>query len=389
MKIYLDNNATTPVHEGVLRKVSTWAEAWGNPSSVHVAARDPKSLIRDTRRYFADFVKVHPLELIFTSGGSESNNLAIQGVYFALLNSGKNHFITSTVEHPSVMKTFEFLKKLGAQVDYIPVNREGEIDLQYYEQVLSDKTALVSIMTVNNETGVIFPIEKMTKMAHQKGALFHTDAVQALGKLTLNLKKWDVDLASFSAHKFYSLKGCGILYQKKGTPLESLIHGGGQERSRRAGTENTLAIAALGEMLKKQDEIVFRNEEIKQMRDMLEEEVSKTIPNIHIIGKNSKRVGNTSSIFIDGVDGETLLMNLDMQGICVSTGAACSSGSQEPSPVLRAMGYSRLEATETLRLSLGWMNTPEQIGYFLETLKSVVQRIRHFSRPNQDRQLGL
>jgi cysteine desulfurase len=324
-------------------------------------------------------MNVHPLELIFTSGGSESNNLAIKGVFYSAQKLGRNHFITSTVEHPSVMKTFDFLKKQGAQVDYVPVNRDGEIDLEYYEKILSEKTALVSIMAANNETGTLFPIEKMCKWAHQKGALFHTDAVQTLGKLTVNLQKWDVDLASFSAHKFYGLRGCGVLFQKRGVKIESLIHGGGQERSRRAGTENILAIAALGHMSTLKDAMSEQNARLKDLRDDMEKQILSKISGVEVVCQNSKRLPNTSSLLIDGVDGETLLMNLDMHGICVSTGAACSSGSQEPSPVLRAMGLSHQEAQMTLRLSLGWENTAEEISYFVDVLQKVVDRIRNFA----------
>lgn len=382
INVYLDHNATTPVHPEVLEKLQDWAQAWGNPSSVHKASREPKALIRETRKIMAEYFKVHPLELIFTSCGSESNNLAIKGTFFALQKLGRTHFITSSVEHPSVIKAFEFLESLGATVDYIPVDKNANLDLEFYKEKLSEKTALVSVMLVNNETGAIHPIEEMCKLAHEKGALFHTDAVQGLGKMDIDLEKLGVDLASFSSHKFYSLRGTGVLYQKRGTSLVSLVSGGGQERGRRAGTENTLAIAALGHMISKTNLIQAQNDRIRKLRDEMESRILESISGVSII-QNPNRVANTSSLFIEGVDGETLLMNLDMHGICVSTGAACSSGSQEPSAVLRAMGFTRKEAQSSLRLSLGWQNNAEQIEYFLEVLKEVVARIRKFNNSSQ------
>lgn len=384
MNVYLDHNATTPVHPEVLERLPEWAKHWGNPSSVHKASREPKTLIRETRKALAEYFKVHPLELIFTSGGSESNNLAIKGTFFALQKLGRTHFITSTIEHPSVMMAFEFLEKNGATVDYIPVGIDGKLDLEFYKNKLTEKTALVSVMLANNETGAIHPIKEMCEQAHAKGALFHTDAVQALGKMSVDLENLGVDLASFSGHKFYSLKGTGILFQKRGTQLESLISGGGQERGRRAGTENILSIASLGYMISKSSEILNENERIEKLRDDMEKRVLESIPDIRIF-KNSNRLPNTSNLFIEGVDGETLLMNLDMHGICVSTGAACSSGSQEPSAVLRAMGYTRKEAQCSLRISLGWHNNAEQMEYFLEVLSKVVIRIRQFSNLSENK----
>jgi len=383
MNVYLDHNATTPVHPEVLQKLPVWAEAWGNPSSVHKASRDPKALIRDARKNLSDYFKVHPLELIFTAGGSQSNNLAIKGSLYALQKLGRTHFITTTVEHPSVMKAFEFLESQGATVDYIPVDKNANLDLEFYKSKLTEKTALVSVMFANNETGAIHPIKEMCALAHAKGAIFHTDAVQGLGKVDIDLQDLGVDLASFSAHKFYSLKGTGVLFQKRGTQLVPLVSGGGQERGRRAGTENTLSIAALGYMMTKKDLISKENERIRELRNQMEKGILNSISDVRLI-ENPNRVPNTSSLFIEGVDGETLLMNLDMHGICVSTGAACSSGSQEPSAVLRAMGYTRKEAQSSLRISLGWQNTPEQLDYFLDVLKKVVERIRQFNNDNQN-----
>ncbi len=245
-RIYFDHNATTPIHPEILERSGQWLKSWGNASSIHQSGREPKTIIREARKNFSDLIHVNQLEVIFTAGGSESNNFAIKGIFFQNNKStaiAKNHYLVSTVEHPSVLETFEFLKRQGADVEYIDVNKFGEIDLEKFERQVRSDTALVSCMLANNETGHVFPIRKMAKIAHEKGALFHTDAVQALGKMSLNISELEVDLASFSGHKFYALKGVGVLYVRTGVRLENLIHGGGQERNRRAGTENTLSIA--------------------------------------------------------------------------------------------------------------------------------------------------
>lgn len=384
--IYLDHNATSPLAPELKPKIVEWLDAWGNPSSIHRAGRKPKALIRDSRKAVAHMIGSDQLEVIFTSGGSESNNTAIKGLYEfmhspgAILPNGfRNRYLFSAVEHPSVTKTAEYLKSRGAEVEFIRVDREGQIDLQQYESLLNNKTALVSVMLANNETGVIFPIRQMAELAHQHGALFHTDAVQALGKIPVNVHELGVDFASFSAHKFYSLKGCGVLYSRKGNQLESLIHGGAQERHRRGGTENLLSIAALGEMAKRSHEVAAKAQELTLLRNQLEERVKSEISGVRVTAEEAHRLPNTSSMIIEGVDGETLLMNLDIMGFAVSTGAACSSGSPEPSPVLLAMGITRDEAQSSLRVGLGWSTTAEQIDLFIEALKEVVARIRSFS----------
>jgi cysteine desulfurase len=375
MFVYLDHNATTPVHPEVLEHLPIWAQYWGNPSSIHKVSREPKKILRETRKSMAELLNVHPLELIFTSGGSESNNTAIKGTF----GKERNHYLVSSVEHPSVFKTFEYLKSLGASVDYIPVNQEGVLDLDFVKDKISEKTALVSVMFANNETGVIHPIKDISQIAKSVGALVHSDCVQALGKVSVDLQDLNIDMASFSAHKFYALKGTGVLFHRRGTPFQNLIHGGAQERARRAGTENILSIASLGYMASKKDQILEKNKKVQILRNDMEKEILSRISDVRIIGRSQNRLPNTSSLFLEGVDGETLLMNLDMHGICVSTGAACSSGSQEPSPVLRAMGYSRKEAQSSLRVTLGWLNDENQMDYFLETLKKVVTRIRSLS----------
>lgn len=385
-KVYLDHNATTPLSEEVISGLPLMCRIWGNPSSIHFAGRGPKSIMRETRKILSESLGVNPLELIFTSGGTESNNTIIKG-FFDLVKSAetdeagsrlhlKNEFITSEVEHPSVLKSFKWIEERGAKVHYLKVNRDGVIDLETYEKVLSEKTALVSIMFANNETGTIFPIQKMAKLAHAKGAFFHSDCVQALGKMTLNLEKLEVDYASFSAHKFYALKGVGLLYIKRGSPYESHISGGAQERNRRGGTENTLGIWSFGEVAKQLSKISELYPQIQSLRDYFESRVLTEIQNLSVTSLQSPRLPNTSSLVIKEVDGETLLMSLDLHGYAVSTGAACSSGSPEPSPVLLAIGLTRAEAQSSLRISLGVSTTKLDIDKFVEVLKEVVIRLR-------------
>lgn len=372
---YFDHNATTPVSEDVINAASEFLRAWGNPSSIHWAGRQPKNILRDTRNALAKNLNCSPLELVFNSGGSESNNTVIKGV-FDYYQGKKNHYMCSEVEHPSVIKTMTYLKSLGARVDFIPVNRKGEIDLNFFREHLTEETALVSVMYANNETGTIFPIQEMAKLAHEKGALFHTDSVQAFGKIPVCLNTLGVDFASFSGHKFYSVKGSGFFFTKKNTNFTSLIHGGGQERHRRGGTENVFGIACLGVMAEKLSEVVTRGEEIAKLRDHMEARILSEIEDVTLTAGETKRLPNTSSLVIKGVDGETMLMSMDIKGYAVSTGAACSSGNPEPSPVLLAMGLTRQEAQNSLRVSLGWSNTLEQVDAFVETLKAVVDRLR-------------
>lgn len=381
---YFDHNATTPVCSEVVAALPELAHTWGNPSSIHWGGRGPKNILRDARKTLADALGVSPLEIVFTSGGSEANNTVLKGVFdyrqtapfVSAEQAGRMHFMCSSVEHPSVIKTMQHLKALGARVDFIPVNRQGEIDMEFYKAHLSQETALVSVMLANNETGTLFPVKEMARLAHEKGALFHTDAVQAFGKIPLNLQDLGVDFASFSGHKFYSLKGSGFLYSRKGSYLSSLIHGGGQERHRRGGTENTVGIGALGVVAKRLSLVAEKAQQLEVLREHMESRILAEISDVTLTAAESLRLPNTSSLVIPGADGETMLMSLDIMGYAVSTGAACSSGNPEPSPVLLAMGLSRAEAQNSLRLSLGWETTREQVDGFIEALKTVVARLR-------------
>ncbi|MFN7729200.1 MAG: cysteine desulfurase family protein [Bdellovibrio sp.] len=379
-RVYLDFNATTGLSADVQSAVPTFLQEFGNPSSIHWASRAPKTVLRETRQEIAKQLGCHPLEIVFNSGGSESNNTVIKSVFDLVAKTSlRNEFITSQVEHPSVINTFRYLESLGAIVHYIPVSRNGQLDLEFLVQHLSEKTALVSVMLANNETGTVFPIKAIAAQAHKVGALFHCDAVQALGKVAINLKELDVDYASFSAHKFYSLKGTGFVFVKRNSPYESLIHGGGQERQRRGGTENTLGIFALGVQARRLPQTIEKTEVMSELRDYLELRILRDIPGATVTAKNGPRLPNTSSLVIPGVDGETLLMSLDLKGYAVSTGAACSSGNPEPSPVLLNMGLSREEAQSSLRISLGWETTFQEVESFLLTLQKTVAHLRTLS----------
>lgn len=395
-KVYLDFNATTPLSENVLSKLTGSLSIWGNPSSIHWAGREIKAPLREARQRLALSLGTGPLELIFTSGASEASNTVIQGLAQLLTSAelpaslhGKNEFITSSVEHPSVAKSFDVLERRGHRVHRIPVNREGVFDMPAFEKVLSEKTLLVSVMFANNETGNLMPLPQIIERAKRFSALVHTDAVQALGKVPLHLGHLGVDYASLSAHKFYALKGTGLLYVKRGSPYQNLIYGGAQERSRRGGTENTLGQIAFGEAVKALENLAPQIERIGRLRDQMEDRILREIPDVTRTGSGSCRLCNTSSLVLKGVDGETLLMSLDLRGFAVSTGAACSSGSPEPSPVLLAMGLTRTEAQHSLRVSLGWTTTEEQIEAFVDTLVIVVQHLRsiaatqHFDRAGE------
>jgi len=380
--VYLDFNATTPLSDEVLRKLPELVQFWGNPSSIHQASRPPKTILRETKRKLAEYFQCSPLEIIFNSGASEGNNTVLKSVWNTyrpgnhFQNPVKNEFIISSVEHPSVMKTAEYLKSEGAIIHYIPVNRQGEIDLHFIKNKISEKTALISCMFANNETGTVFPIKEISQLAREHQVLVHSDCVQAFGKTTVNIEDIKVDYATFSAHKFYALKGCGVLYVRKGSPYINLVHGGGQERSRRGGTENILGIASLEVMMGQIQRVTEKEQSIQKLRDLFETEILKQIPDIKITCATTKRLANTSSLIIPGVDGETLLVSLDLKGYEVSTGAACSSGNPEPSPVLLALGLTKQEAQNSLRVSLGWSTTEKQIIEFINVLRDTVDRLR-------------
>ena len=377
-RIYLDHNATTKPRLSAIEGTKKALKHWGNPSSMHQNASKAKSLLWEARQNLSQLLNCHPLEIIFTSGASESNNHAIKGLFLKQdKTSQRNELIISAVEHPSVLYTADFLSQQGLTVHKIPVSRQGFLDEDFFENRLSEKTLLVSIMSANNETGIVFPIEKWIKKTKEKGAFFHSDMVQFLGKKRVNLQDLEVDLASFSAHKFYSLQGCGILYCKKGVLLDSLIHGGPQERQRRAGTENLTGITAFGSVAKEGELILKETQKLKALRDNMEQSILSQLEKVEIIGHKTPRLENTSCICISDVPGETLLMNLDLKGISISVGSACGSGKMESSSVLTAMGWTQAEALSSIRVSLGIETTKEQMDYFQKTLIESVNRLRN------------
>lgn len=373
-RIYLDNNATTFPSAKLREKWGEILDISGNASSVHQEGRVPKTILRDARRKIAELLSCSPLEIVFNSGASEGNSSVFNSVFQASYPV-RNEFLISAVEHPSVAKVAESLKAKGAVVYQIPVNRDGKIDLEFIKNKISEKTALVSVMYANNETGAIHPIKEISEIARTAGALVHTDCVQMMGKCEIHFKELNVDYATFSAHKFYSLKGTGFCYVKNSAPWLPLIFGS-QERSRRGGTENITGIAALNIVLDEVADITGKIRHMGGLRDLFEKSVMEKIKGVTVTAKNTVRVCNTSSLVIEGVDGDTLLMSLDLKGFSVSTGAACSSGSPEPSPVLLAMGLSKSEAQSSLRVSIGWTNTEEEILTFVETLSEITAKLR-------------
>lgn len=379
-KIYMDHNATTPVHPEVFEEMLPFLkDEWGNPSSIHWAARAPRKAIDDAREKVCAFLNCSPVEVIFTSCGSESDNLAIKGVALAKKSKG-NHIITTRVEHPAVLNTCKYLEKEGFDVTYLNVDSEGLLSLDRLREAITPKTILITIMYVNNETGVIFPIGDIGKIAKERDITFHTDAVQAAGKLPLDVKSLNCDLLSISGHKLYAPKGVGALYAKRGVRLVPLIHGGHHERNRRGGTENVAGIAGLGRAV----EVAARdmekeNERLKKLRDRLHKGLVERVPHVKLNGHPEKRVANTLNISFEFVEGESLLLNLDMLGVAASSGSACTSGSLEPSHVLLALGLTPEVSHGSVRFSLGKSNTEEDIDYLIEKMPPIVERMRSMS----------
>ncbi len=373
--VYLDCNATTPVDRRVVEEMDFFVKsAFGNPSSVHSHGRAARAALDDAREKLSAFLGGTPSEFFFTSGGSESNNFALKGAAFA---SERRHIVTTAVEHSSCRDSFDFLERRGFEVTRLPVDSNGVPDMSALADCVSAKTALVSCMHVNNETGVVMPIERAGEIARENGALFHTDITQSAGKIPVDLNSLPVDLASVSSHKIYGPKGAGAVFIRKGVSVEPLIHGGGQEKSRRSGTENVAAIAGFGKACEiAATESASDMERVAVLREDLECFVRGEIAGSWVNGESAERVANTSNFGIDGVDGESLVMALDIEGISVSNGSACSEGNVDPSKVLLAMGLPKRQAASCLRVSMGRFSAPEDIGKFKKTLKAVVERMR-------------
>jgi len=377
---YTDNNATTRVADEVLEAMLPFfSEKYGNPASMYLFAQESKHPIDAARKQVADFLNAGSTEaIIFTSCGTESNNTAIFGALAAL--PGKNHFITTAVEHPSVLNLAKELEKRGYSTTILPVDNKGLISLDVLRDSITENTALVSIMWANNETGVISPLEEACAICHEKGVLFHTDAVQSAGKIPIDVQKADVDLLSISGHKIHAPKGIGALYVKSGTRMKPLLIGGHHENGRRAGTQNVQGIVGLGKACELAS--IFIEDEVtrvKELRDKLESGLLKRIPKSHVNGSIENRIPNTTNITFEFIEGEAMLLSMSDFGICASSGSACTSGSLEPSHVLLAMGVPHSLAHGAVRFSLSRYNTEEDIDYIIEKLPGVIERLREMS----------
>ena len=377
--VYADNAATTQVYPEVVKAMMpAFEEVYGNPSSLHVKGREAKSMLDDARARIAAVLGCESGEIYFTSCGTESDNWAIKGAAYRMKAKGRTHIVTSKIEHHAVLNTCEALEKEGFTVTYVGVDADGVIDMNELREAVTDKTALVAIMYANNEVGTIEPIKEICEIAHAKGALMFTDAVQAVGNIDINVKDLGVDMLSLSGHKIHAPKGIGLLYIRKGVVIRNLIDGGGQERRRRAGTENLPYILGLAKALEIAKEKLDDLPRVAKMRDKLIEQLEK-IPYSKLNGHRTERLAGNVNIGFEFIEGESLLLWLDISGICASTGSACSSASLEASHVLLSMGVPHEKAHGSLRLSISHETTDEDIDYILEVVPSVVERLRNMS----------
>jgi len=377
--IYFDNNATTKVADEVLEEMEPFfCQLYGNPSSMHTFGGQTANKVHNARAQVARLLGCNHNEIIFTSGGTESDNAAIKGALAALPD--KHRIITTRVEHPAVLTVCRELENHGYTVVEIGVDKQGRLDLAELDEQIDDDTALVTIMYANNETGTIFPIEKIAEMVTDKGVVFHTDAVQAVGKIGLNLSKSKIDLLSLSGHKLHGPKGIGVLYIRKGTRITPFLLGGHQEAGRRAGTENVPAIVGLGKACElAAEKIEKENQKVRRLRDKLENAILKKCPDCRLNGDKENRLPNTSNISFEFIEGEAILLMLDKFGICASSGSACTSGSLEPSHVLRAMGVPFTAAHGSIRFSLSRYNTEDEVDYTIEKMPQIVNQLRELS----------
>lgn len=376
---YLDNNATTQVAPEVLEAMLPYfSEFYGNPSSMHMFGGQVGRRLWEAREQAAALIGASPDEIIFTSCGTESDNAAILSALAT--QPDRRHIVTSRVEHPAVRVLCAHLAGQGCRVTELPVDKEGLLDLDQYERSLTPDTAIVSLMWANNETGVLFPVERAAEMARERGILFHTDAVQAVGKIPISMRANTIDMLSISGHKLHAPKGIGVLYLRRGTKFTPFLIGGHQEKGRRGGTENTAAIIALGKACELAAAHMQReNTAVKAMRDRLERELLRRIPNSRVNGNTVHRLPNTTNISFEFVEGEGILLLMDAQGICASSGSACTSGSLQPSHVLRAMGVPFTMAHGSIRFSLSIYNTDAEIDFVIETLPGIIGRLRAMS----------
>lgn len=379
-QVYMDHAATTYTKKEVLDEmIPYFTECFGNPSSIYSLSRGTKKAIDKARERVAKCINADEREIYFTGGGSEADNWAIKGIAYAYKNKG-NHIITTKIEHHAVLHTCEFLEKQGFEVTYLDVNEEGFVDLDDFKAAITDKTILATIMFANNEIGTIEPIKEIGAICREKNIIFHTDAVQAVGHIPVDVKDMNIDLLSMAAHKFYGPKGVGALFVKKGIRVDNLVHGGGQERGRRAGTENIAGIVGLGKALELACEnMEEHNNKLRKLRDKLMDGLLK-VPYTRLNGpKGENRLPGNLNICFKFIEGESILLLLDANGISASSGSACTSGSLDPSHVLLAIGLPHEIAHGSLRLSLGDENTEEEVDYVLEVVPKIIQRLRDMS----------
>jgi cysteine desulfurase len=384
-RIYLDHAATTPVDPAVVETMLPFfTEYFGNPSSVYTEGRGVKKSIEAARLQIAKAINADPREIYFTGSGSEADNWAIKGI--AMKNQAKGkHIITSTIEHHAVLHTCEYLEKQGFEVTYLPVDEDGLISLDDLRNAIRKDTILVTIMFANNEIGTVEPIKEIGEIVKEKGIIFHTDAVQALGNIPVDVKDLNVDLLSISAHKIYGPKGIGALFIRKGVPIDNLIHGGAQERKKRAGTENTAEIVAFGKAAEMAAEHLEENaNHMKELRDLLIKGIMDNIPQVRLNGHPEKRLPGNANFCFDYIEGESILLSLDIIGIAGSSGSACTSGSLDPSHVLLAIGLPAGVAHGSLRLTIGKHTTVEDINYVVDNLIQIIERLRKMSPINAD-----
>ena len=378
--VYFDNAATTKLDEKVLESMMPYfGENYGNASSIYKLARDARKAVEESREKIAKIINCKPSEIYFTAGGSESDNTAIKGIARNYKNKG-NHIITSKIEHPAVLDSCKELENEGFEVSYISVDENGVINLEELKKAIRPTTILITVMFANNEIGTIEPIKEIGEIAKDNNIYFHTDAVQAMGSLKIDVKELNIDSLSMSSHKFYGPKGVGALYVRDGVGFKKYISGGHQEKNKRAGTENVPGIVGVASALElAYSELDEHNAKIKELRDYYEKKIEEKIPYIKMNGDREKRLPGNSNISFRFIEGEGLLLNLDLKGICASSGSACTSGSLDPSHVLLAIGLPHEIAHGSLRISIGKYNTKEEVDYLIEQLVEIVSRLREMS----------
>lgn len=378
--IYVDNAATTPVSDSVLEAMMPYLkEVYGNPSSLYHVSEEPKAAIAKARGQVAKALNCEPREVFFTSCGTESDNWALKGYAVQMKKRGKTHIITTNIEHHAILHTAQFLESQGFDVSYLPVNEDGLMTAEQVRDAIRPETGLVSIMYANNEVGTIFPIPEIAEVCHEKDVILHTDAVQAVGHVPIDVKAQKIDMLSLSGHKIHAPKGIGALYVRKGIMPVNLLHGGGQERGRRGGTENTAFIVALGQAITDAVDNMEKNiDHCRRLRDRLIEGLL-AIPATRLNGARDPRLPGNVNVSFEGIEGESILLMLDAYGICASSGSACTSGSLDPSHVLLALGLPHAIAHGSLRLSVSENNTDEEVDYILEHVPAIIERLRNMS----------